>query len=465
MTIAEALADSAVAARNGAIDSSAREWARLRLVDGVVTAASAAALGEGLAATRRAARTEGGAGPVLIALGTSSPSAADAALANGMLTSALEFDDTDTASYLHPGAAVIPAVLAVAGQRGESIEAVEQAIVLGYGAACLTAEPTVGRLQDRGFHTSTFAVFGAALAAGYLMGLDRAELVSALGIAGSMSSGITEYLTDGSSAKQIHMGWAAQSGIVAAELAAAGCTGPATVLEGLRGVQRLFGGVEPGEAPDIDEADVFSVVSRVSAKRYPACYAVHPYLELWHDAAIKSGLSDQELRDRIASVVCISTPGRANMLLEPAAQKAAPPTLYAARFSLPFCLAYEIEVGGFGLRSLTERSRTDSAILARAATIRYELDYADLDAKLMASGLRVGLDDGVEYLLERTVVDAPDYFSERSFVADKCAQLREFAGNADNAANDWLTGLATEAEKELQAQRPNGLADLLRLAN
>jgi 2-methylcitrate dehydratase PrpD len=462
MTIAETLADSVLAARDGAIGPTAREWARLRLVDGVITAASAAALGEGLPATRRAARGFDGAGAVLIGLGGTSPSLADAALANGMLTSALEFDDTDTSSYMHPGAAVVPAALAVAAHGGQPMALVEDAIVLGYGAACLTAEPTVGRLQDRGFHSSTFAVFGAALAAGYLMGLDRAELISALGIAGSMSSGITEYLTDGSSAKQVHMGWAAQSGIVAAELAAAGCTGPATVLEGRRGVLRLFGGVEPGEGTTVDESAVFSVVERVSVKRYPACYAVHPYLELWHDVVVKAGLSDLELRSRLASVVCISTEGRARMLLEPTGQKAAPPTLYAARFSLPFCLAYEIELGGFGLRSLTERSRTDPTILARAAKISYELGYADLDAKHMASGLRVRLDDGAEYLLERTAIEAPEYPSERSYVADKCAQLREFAGEA---ANDWLGGLAREAEKVLRDQRPNSFADLLGLAS
>jgi 2-methylcitrate dehydratase PrpD len=460
MTISESLADSVLLARDGAITRAARVWARLRLVDTVVTAASAAALGEGLPATRRAVPSADGAGPVLIGLGTTARSATDAALANGMLTSALEFDDTDTQSYMHPGAAVVPAALAVAAERELPMDSVEQAIVLGYGAACLTAEPTVGVLQSRGFHSSTFAVFGATVAAGYLMGLDRAELVSALGIAGSMSSGITEYLTDGSSAKQIHMGWAAQSGIVAAELAAAGCTGPATVFEGTRGVFSLFGGLKPNESMALDPVEVLSSVGRVSVKRYPACYAVHPYLELWHEVVTKSGLSGPELRERITSVVCISTQTRANMLLEPGDQKAAPPTQYAARFSLPFCLAYEIEVGGFGLRSLTDRSRTDPTILARAEMVRYELGYADLDAKQMASGLRVSLDDGEEYLLESRATVAPDYSSERHFVLEKCAQLRVFA---DESAEGWLVGLAREAENAMRGGPVDALAELLGL--
>jgi 2-methylcitrate dehydratase PrpD len=95
-------------------------------------------------------------------------------------------------------------------------------------------------LYGKGFHcTGLGGPFGAALASGLVMGLDKSELVNALGIAGSFSSGLLEFQSDGSMTKRLHPGVASWHGMTAAALAKEGFTGPATILEGRRMAQCL----------------------------------------------------------------------------------------------------------------------------------------------------------------------------------------------------------------------------------
>lgn len=93
----------------------------------------------------------------------------------------------------------------------------------------------------RGFHpTSVAGTFGAAVSAGLLLGLDEDRLTNAMGIAGTMAAGSLEYVSDGTWTKRLNAGWAAHSGVIAAQLAAAGFTGPASVLEGPNGALHAF---------------------------------------------------------------------------------------------------------------------------------------------------------------------------------------------------------------------------------
>ena len=90
---------------------------------------------------------------------------------------------------------------------------------------------------QRGFHpTGVAGVFGAATAAGCLLGLSAGTLACALGIAGTMASGSLEYLSGGAWTKRLNPGWAAHAGIVAAGLARAGFKGPESVFDGLLGL-------------------------------------------------------------------------------------------------------------------------------------------------------------------------------------------------------------------------------------
>src|SRR5262249_38546133 len=153
-----------------------------------------------------------------------------AALANGTLFHALDFDDTHPDSVVHVSATTVAAGLAageIAGATGRDLIA---AIVIGDEISTRVGMAAGGRFHARGFHpTGVCGVFGATATVARLRGLDAATTVNALGIAGSMAGGLLEFLADGAKTKPIHPGWAAHCALNAVRLAVHGATGPATV--------------------------------------------------------------------------------------------------------------------------------------------------------------------------------------------------------------------------------------------
>jgi len=155
-----------------------------------------------------------------------------AALAMGTAIHGFDFDDHSRAK-IHPGAAVLPAVLAFAERDGLSGEAALRALAAGYEVmtrVSLAANPNSSRM--RGWHlTGTAGTFGAAAASAVLMRLDAWTTASAFGLAGTQSAGLWAFNADGAMSKRLHPGRAAQGGIVAAQLAARGFDGPRLILE------------------------------------------------------------------------------------------------------------------------------------------------------------------------------------------------------------------------------------------
>jgi len=165
----------------------------------------------------------------------------EAAMANGIMSHALELDDGNRFAQGHPGVAVIPAVVALAEKGQMKGKDLIPAIVAGYevfGRIGAAGNPSH---FNRGFHTTgTCGTFAAAAAAGRLLKLDDRKMVSALGIAGSQAAGLFAFMADGTMTKVLHAGKAAQNGILSALLAKEGFTGPSTVLENERGFYRAF---------------------------------------------------------------------------------------------------------------------------------------------------------------------------------------------------------------------------------
>lgn len=165
-------------------------------------------------------------------------SAAGAALANGVASHILELDDVHKGSTMHAAAPVIPAALAVAEREHASGRAFIRAVTLGYDAAFRVGE-AVNPSHYRFWHpTGTAATFGAAVAAGSLIDLDAAEMLDALGTAGTQAAGLWEFNANGAMSKHLHPGKAAFNGVLAADLARAGFTGAHRILEGDRGFFR-----------------------------------------------------------------------------------------------------------------------------------------------------------------------------------------------------------------------------------
>jgi len=163
-------------------------------------------------------------------------SAQNAAFVNGANTHGLDFDDGHTNGSAHPSGAVFPAVLAAAEQYAGTPEQIIFAVVLGYDVMCRIAAAGHPSTARHGWHNTAIAgVFGAAAGVARVLNLNSEQTRNALGLAGSFSGGIREYLDEGAEIKRIHPGKAARDGLLCAELAKRGITGPSKVLEGRYG--------------------------------------------------------------------------------------------------------------------------------------------------------------------------------------------------------------------------------------
>ena len=158
----------------------------------------------------------------------------NAALANGYLAHLEDYDDTHFPTVIHPSAPTIPAAFAVAEREGATGLDVLAATVIGIEACCRVGLSVYPNHYDAGWHiTGTCGVFGAAGAAGRLLGLDESQMTQALGIAGTQAAGVREVF--GSMSKPFHAGRSAQSGVLAGLLARRGFTSTREILEGRRG--------------------------------------------------------------------------------------------------------------------------------------------------------------------------------------------------------------------------------------
>ena len=217
--------------------------------------------------------------------------AEDAAFANGTLFHALDFDDTHGPSVCHATAVVVPAALAVAQANRACGRELFGACIAGVEAICRIGMARRNAFHLKGFHpSSVVGVFGSALASGLLMGLDEDELTNALGIAGSLASGVFAYLEGDSNPKPIHVGHAARNGIIAARLAQAGVSGPANIFESQFGLYGAFLGSVSEDLPKLllSLGEVWES-SRMSIKPYPACHSMHACLD--SAAALQAELS------------------------------------------------------------------------------------------------------------------------------------------------------------------------------
>jgi len=291
---------------------------------------------------------------------------AAAALANGSIMHALDFDDTHEVALVHSSAVVAAAALAVGEALGASGEELIAAAVAGYEVSSRVGLASPGALHLKGFHpTSVCGVFAAAAIAAKLRGLDAEQTTNALGIAGSQASGLMEFLADGSQTKPLHAGWAAHAGIVAAALAAHGATGPATVLEGRFGLLASHLGEfdSSGLAGELGER---WETTAIAFKPYPTCHCTHAVL----DAVAATGIGPEGVEEIVAVV-----PGEVavGLVLEPSERKARPRTPYDAKFSLPYCIGVLLTRGEVGVESFTADALDDEAALAIAAKVSYEV--------------------------------------------------------------------------------------------
>ena len=204
-----------------------------------------------------------------------------AAMINAMHAHTLELDDVHTASKTHGSASLIPAAWACAQALGKSGKEFLLAVVCGYETVNRVGMAFgVSSHRNRGWHaTATCGVFGCAAACAKLLNLDTDQIVSALGMAGTQSSGVWAFLGDGSNCKELHTARASADGMEAAFLAKAGMTGPEHIFEAKDG-GLLTAMSDGGDLKKLSAGlgTVYEILN-MDMKPYPCCRSAHGVID------------------------------------------------------------------------------------------------------------------------------------------------------------------------------------------
>jgi 2-methylcitrate dehydratase PrpD len=388
MTVAETLAAWVSSLTANDVPGEVATTARRLLVD--VVGLCVAARGEPYVRATLGAVDDG----VCTVLGHSgSFDAFGAALVNGTAAHGEDYDDTFEGGPVHSGAVIIPAVVAACERECLDGPRLLVGVAAGVELMCRMSLVAPMATHNAGFHPT--AVFGALASAGAVAAALRLPMeaaASSLGIAGSMASGIIEYLAEGTWTKRMHAGWAAQSGIRAALMARSGFLGPRTVFDGRNSVYRAFApSVKPDYEPLIGDLGARWVMPSIAFKPYPCGTMVQPFI----DCAMSLAADGIRAED-VAEIVCEVAAGTVPRLWEPLASKHNPPTPYAAKFSTPFCMAIGFLSGKVGLAQFNEDSIRNRDALALAAKIRYEVNPHDEYPRKFTGHLRATLKDGTQ---------------------------------------------------------------------
>ena len=392
-----------------------------------------------------AKRTGPGGKSAILGTGLTNVQAPSAALAHGAMAHAFEMDNlTNPDSGSHPGAAMFSAGLAVAQERGLSGRELITAMTAGAETMIRIGRAANGTLEPRGFHApGTTGPFGGAVTAGKLMGFDAAKMTNAIGIAGSLSGGLLEFTHsgDGAMVKKLHLGRAAQSGVLAASLADDGFTGPSSVIEGEAGFLHAFCN-EPDPSQLTKGLGQDFVSMSIMMKRFACHITAHRPVEAM--LTMKD-----EYKFSAADVESIAITG--NQRMATANNIPAPPDVLLAQYSIPFSVALSLYRNPVDPDSFDDDVARDPQILAMAQRVKMLVAPGQTREDLTAT-VRVTLKDGrsferrvVEFMgtperpLDRAGLKEKFMLNTKRFPADRMEPLFERLQNLENEKTlDWL---------------------------
>jgi 2-methylcitrate dehydratase PrpD len=270
------------------------------------------------------------------------------------------------------------------------------AAIVGYEMAAALGRLAPGAFQQHGFQsTAVLGAFAATAIAARLLKLSKHQAVHALGIAGSMASGLMEYLSDGSDVKQMHPGWAAQSGIRAAQLASRGFTGPSSIFEGRFGIYQAFARTRVRPEDARERSDGWEV-EEMAPKPYPACLCVHPQVQAVLELCTRGALT-ADAAAQIADIRCDVPSFYVGLVYEPTARKALVSTAYEARFSAAYCIARALLDGRLDLHSFDPDKLRDPRALAIAGKVTYRVEALPEFPESFPARVTVTMTDGVQH--------------------------------------------------------------------
>ncbi len=314
-----------------------------------------------------------------------------AALINGVATHGEDFDDTLEGAPIRVGAMVIPAILAAAEYYALSGRQFLLGVTVGLETICRMNHVAAGEMHKHCFHpVGVVGPFGAAAGVCAALGLDKKMTSNALAISASLSSGIIEYLADGAWTKRLHPGWAAQSGLSAALFAAQGFNGPRTIFEGEHNYFKAYARTAIPKYEYLTE-DVGEkwMMEDIVFKPYACGTMIHPYIDCMIRLS-KDGVNP----DDIVDIECDTGEGLVHRLWEPLADKQTPPTGYAAKFSMPWCMAIGFFEHDAGLEQFADEKVHYPDVLKLAGKIRYKIDPENEYPRNYSGHIRVKMKDG-----------------------------------------------------------------------
>ncbi len=278
MSVTSACADFTINLKLSDIPVDAVKWAKWGMLDCTGVAVAGASTELGKIVDDYLHFVGGNPQARVVGLGTSA-NAPEAALVNGALAHALDFDDVG--GFGHPTAVLLPVIYALADLTKPSGKEAIEAYVAGYEVGnCLADRNTFGKIDTRSWHlgwhpTGPYGALGATCTAARLLHLTREQTMHAMGIAASEACGIQKNF--GSMTKPLHAGLAARNGVVAALLAQRGFTADLDALGGEQGFLRAF----KGEGNYTEElvcaklGKTFAMSRGLVIKWYPACWSTH----------------------------------------------------------------------------------------------------------------------------------------------------------------------------------------------
>jgi 2-methylcitrate dehydratase PrpD len=291
------------------------------------------------------------------------------ALANGTSSHSIEMDDVNNPASLHPGVVVFPSALAAGEMAGASAKRFILAVVLGY-EVMIRLGTALGpeNSYKRGFHpTGTCGSFGSSVASAKILGLEKEEILNAIGISGSQAAGSMEYLAQGAWTKPFHAGWAAHSGMVAALLSRKGYKGPGSILEGRDGFLHAYSdGADPSRV--LEGIGSRFQILQTSVKTHACCRYMQPPIDAVLKIVKEKNLRPEQVKKITVGVLRAGAP----LIAEPIESKYNPHSIVDAQFSMPFGAAAAVLYGRAGLKEFqpsTIRSKTVGEMMRKVECI------------------------------------------------------------------------------------------------
>ena len=294
-----------------------------------------------------------------------------AALANATFGHGFEIDDWHLEALAHPGCVTVPAALAV----GEELGSTGKDLLCAVGIGCeviVRIGLAMGKsmLMERGIHeTCVEGTFGAAAAAGKLLNLNESELVNALGIAGSHSSGTIEYTQTGGNVKRLHAGLGAMGGIRSAMLSRLGYTGPPTILEGKKGIVQAFANTYDLNRIEDRLGESYQMLD-TAIKPYCCCGLIHSQID-----AVSQIVKQYQLKLGDIDEVVIG--GNAMALSHCGSIGSTPSDITAAQFSTHFSLGLTVAKASNDFKAYADAMQSnfqDPDVLEISRRVKVQLD-------------------------------------------------------------------------------------------